>query len=222
MQIIGSLPELIRNDVGLYEGNLIPYFSILFTHPRNLWSGYHNFRHMTHVPWLCSLACKFYAETLTKREMRDLLIAALFHDFDHTGRAGKDDINIALAIRGLRRHVLPEDKEHLEDIENLIVVTEYPYKVLSSGLSLSAQIIRDADLCQAFSVAWLQEVIFGLAREWNKKPVEVLQMQEPFLRALKFNTDWARETFPQQDIEAKIAEARALIELVNGAPPTTS
>lgn len=219
MEITGTLPALIRNDLHLYEGNLIHYFRVLFTRPTNLWSGYHNFRHMTHVFWLCGLACVFYKDALTKREMRNLLIAALFHDFDHTGKAGNDDINIELAIRGIRRHVLPEDTKFLPEIEVLIRVTEYPYKQASSDLPHSAQIIRDADLCQSFSVAWIQHVIFGLASEWGKRPIEVLQMQEPFLKALTLNTVWARETFPQRDIEAKIAEAQTLIELLNGALP---
>ena len=71
-----------------------------------------NFRHTLHVLWLCQKACRYYQKTLTPRQMRNLLIAALFHDFDHPGHPhpGEQDpdrINIRIAIAGLRRHITP-------------------------------------------------------------------------------------------------------------------
>lgn len=60
-ELTGDLPEIIGNEENLYEGKLILYFRILFCNSTNLKNPYHNFRHT-----------------------RNLLIAALFHDFDHT------------------------------------------------------------------------------------------------------------------------------------------
>ena len=36
---------------------------------------------MLHVTWLCYQAADFYRDRLTPRQIRNLLIAALFHDF---------------------------------------------------------------------------------------------------------------------------------------------
>src|SRR5271168_1526660 len=59
---------------------------ILFYNSSNLNNPYHNFRHtLLHVLWLCEKACRYYQKTLAPRQMRNLLIAALFHDFDHPG-----------------------------------------------------------------------------------------------------------------------------------------
>lgn len=214
MQTRGNIPQIVRNDENLYQGNLICYFRAVFNNARNLRYPYHNFRHIFHVMWLCYDACMFYRQQLTKREMRSLLIAAMFHDFDHSGTMGDDDINILRAVRGLERHLSEEDKAHLSEISAIIKVTEYPYKTSSDQLDLTAQIIRDADLGQAFSVAWIQQVVFGLASEWNKKPVEVLKMQGPFLLNLKFRTEWAQQMFPNIEIIKKIQEANELLGLL--------
>jgi hypothetical protein len=210
----GGIPQMIRNKERLYEGNLINYFQVIFNCAQNLQGKYHNFRHMFHVAWLCYLACQYYADTLSKRAMRNLLIAALFHDYNHTGMFGDDDLNIERAIRALRQHILPEDALFLDDIIELVRATQYPYVVPASRLTLCGEILRDADMSQVFSVAWIQQVIFGLAAEWGKKPIDVLGMQEPFLRSLTFHTEWAKQQFPQSDINAKIDETRELFELL--------
>ena len=212
-RFVGTIPEIVRNDESLYEGDLKHYFRILFNHARNLNGPYHNFRHMFHVMWLCYDACRFYADRLTKREMRDLLIAALFHDFDHIGRTGNDDLNIALALRGLKKYIAPEDQLFLADIVELVRPTEYPYKITAETLSLSQKILRDADISQAFSVAWIQQVVFGLAAEMSSTPRALLGMQEAFIRGTVFNTEWAEKKFAKEK-DSKIEEARGLIALL--------
>ncbi|MDP1690286.1 MAG: hypothetical protein Q8L52_03760 [bacterium] len=216
-QSIGSIPEIIRNDGHLYEGDLVRYFQILFHHAQNVKHPYHNFRHVSHVLWLCYKACLFYRDVLTAREMRNLLIAALFHDFDHSGQFGNDDLNIERAIRSLRNYILQVDRPFLEKIAELIHATEYPYVVPLEKLTLCGKILCDADMSQALSVAWIQQVIFGLSAEWNKKPIEVLKIQKPFLMGLTFHTVWAHHQFPKREIEAKIKEARELFELLDEA-----
>lgn len=49
VEIRGSLPEIIRNDAGLYLGDLKYYLRVIFHNSQNLYHPYHNFRHMTHV-----------------------------------------------------------------------------------------------------------------------------------------------------------------------------
>src|SRR5262249_42027862 len=84
---------------------------------------------------------RYYREQLVPRQMRNLLIAALFHDFDHPGHAHRgvedpDRINIDIAIAGLRRYIMPGDRLCLPEIEALIEATHYPYKIASDALDL--------------------------------------------------------------------------------------
>lgn len=210
----GNLPEIIRNSQRLYEGDLIHYFRIIFHQAENLQLPYHNFRHMLNVVRLCYLACLFYEGTLSPRAMRNLLVTALFHDFDHTGKSGRDDLNIARAVSGIEKHILPEDRPYLDELVGLIRATEYPHAAASDALELPVQIIRDADTSQGLDTAWIQQVVFGLAAEWETTPIEVLRMQLDFYRNLKFGTVWARQLYPQTAIDAKIVEAAELLEIL--------
>ncbi len=205
---------IIEGAEGMYEGNLIHYFRVVFNHAQNLLRPYHNFRHMLHVTWQCYNACRFHSSDLSPRHMRMILIAALFHDFDHSGMTGHDDLNIARAMRGLEKYILAEDWAIKGDIIHLIRVTEFPYKIPSSDLDLPGLIIRDADMTQALDPVWMQEVLFGLATEWKKAPVDVLKTQEGFLGQLNFHTRWAQTTFPKEVIDSKIMECRQLLEFL--------
>jgi hypothetical protein len=210
----GSLPEILRNDQKLYEGDLVYYFQTIVNHAHNLSHPYHNFRHMFHVTWLCYQACEYYQDVLSPRQMRNLLVAALYHDYDHSGQIGPDQHNIDRAIEGLRKYCSSEDRNHLPEIETLIHTTRYPYIIVSEELDLCGKIIRDADMGQTFSVAWIQQVVIGLAAEWGKPIRDVLEMQPKFLGGLKFLTEWARRTFSREDVEDKIKEARGLAALL--------
>ncbi len=214
-RVDGSLPAIISNSADVYQGDLKGYFRAIFDHAQNLSNPYHNFRHMFHVLWLCYQACLFYGNKLNRREMRNLLIAAIFHDFNHSGLMGDDDLNIERSVRGLEKYILPEDRDCLEDISPLIRMTEFPYTVPSESLPLSGQILRDADVSQALDSAWIQQVVFGLAAEWGKKPIEVLKMEVPFHETLKLHTEWAKQMFSQEDIDAKIREVKELIGILS-------
>lgn len=114
----------------------------------------------------------------------------------------------------LRTYASEEDRLYLAEIEAFIRPTEYPYKIDVSTLSLAGQILRDADSSQALSVAWVQQIIFGLSSEMSVTPVKVFEMQEGFLRSLHFATGWARDTFTEEVIEEKIAEAKAYLAII--------
>ena len=213
----GIIPKIITNVDGLYEGDLRHYFKVLFEKARNLRNPYHNFRHIFYVFCCCFEACQYYQsrpEKLSARRVRNLLIAAMFHDFDHSGVVGHDDLEIERAIRGLRKHVLPEDKHHLVDIEKLIRDTQFPYAVSSSELDLSGQILRDADLSQALGGVWMQQILFGLGDEMNMTPTAMLETQTGFLRRLAFSTAWAEEKFPRDHIDRKIEEVHGLLSIL--------
>lgn len=208
----GSIPEIIRNEDNLYEGNLISYFRAVFNDARNLCNPYHNFRHMCHVTYLCYQACVFYKSKLNKREMRNLLIAALFHDFDHTGKSSPDKVNINRAIKALKSHLAEEDRDQFDNIAEIIQATKWPYtKEPANPLGM---IIRDADMSQGLTIAWIQQVVFGLATEWDKTPLEILKIQPSFLKEQEFRTTWAKQAFPKKYIKQKISEIQSLINLL--------
>lgn len=221
-KITGSIPAMIRNDGDIYEGDLIPYFRAVFNHARNLQAPYHNFRHLMHVTWLCYQACIFYGRSISKRKQRNLLVASLFHDFDHTGILLDDTVNIQRAKEGLRRFILPTDVPFQGTIESLIDITRFPYTIPSDTLGIIAHILRDVDMSQALDVVWIQQVVIGLAAEWGKKPIEILRTQPAFLKNLKFSTIWARKMFPEKAIAKKIEEAQQLLELIEERQPVAA
>lgn len=218
-QYTGDIPDIVLNEAGVYPGNLVYYFQILDTESTNWNNPYHNGRHILHIFWLCYQACLFYRDELTRREKRKLLIAALFHDIRHRGVPGDDVLNLELAIEALRNRILEEDRRDADEIAQLMLsATQYPYVVRGTSLSLSGKILRDADASQAMDRAWYQQVVHGLAAEQKKSHLEVLRMQEPFLRNLRFLTVWAQKRFPAEEIEAKIEEAGKYIRILEMDP----
>lgn len=214
--IVGGIVEVVRNDGGHYVGNLASYFQALILHSTNRGLPYHNVRHSLHVTWLCHRAIVHYgieAQELSLREARNLLVAAMFHDFDHSGSMGDDDLNIERAVRRFHRYIEDIDRPQIDRIDDLIRSTQYPHSPWDLN-DRAALILRDADLSQAFSVAWIQEVVIGLAAEWRQSPLEVLRAQAAFHRGIVYETDWARALFPREVVEAKIAEAEAMYTLL--------
>ena len=96
----------------------------------------------------------------------------------------------------------------------LIQATEFPHRE-AHGHPLLTAIIRDADIAQALTPAWIQQTVIGLAKEWGMTPMEMLLQEEPFIRGMRFATDWARSAFPQEEIDAKAKEAADLVALLS-------
>ena len=216
----GSLPSIIRNDDELYKGDLRHYFRVVYHLARNNSHPYHNFRHMMHVTWLCYQACLYYRDKLNRRGMRSLLVAAMMHDFDHTGMIGSDDdLNIEFAVRGLKRNIAEEDKRYFPEIASLIKGTEYPHKAPIETVPLRVQILREADMSQSMSVAWIQQINFGLAGEARTKPIDILRMQPEFHRKMRYHTEWGKQFFKRSDLDLKSDEAEELLELLEPLPP---
>lgn len=201
------------NDHKVYEGELNYYFAKVIQHATNLAAPYHNLRHMLHVTWLCYQACLYYKaqEDFEMRSRRALMLAGLIHDFDHIGKAGDDHVNILRAQQGLRLHLHPDDEDLFDEVNGYIGITEYPYLQPTKDLPLMAQILRDADMGQTLSEAWLHQVVQGLAMEAGCSFEEMLSRQPGFLSKLTFHTEWGKATFPQKVIDARIFEVQRLL-----------
>lgn len=214
-QFAGDIPNIVNNKDKIYAGQLRYYLTVVFGAP-NIYHGYHGLRHMLHVMWVCYQACIYYSKlgTTDGRRWRNLLIAALFHDFGHTGKQGDDAVNIEIAIDALRQYILPEDEEFLDEIIAILKATQFPHADLGSSMTLEQSIIRDADLSQAFGVAWIGEIAAGFGAELGKTPRQMLEQQLRFLNGLKFYSDFGKVFYGESAVKAKTAETAALLDIL--------
>lgn len=199
---MNDIMGMITNANNRYDGDLIYYYRIVMKAP-NAKAPYHNVRHMFHVFWEAYEGGVHMG--LSRREFRNLLIAALMHDYDHTGVKNNDQVNIDRSIRALDKLALEEDREHLLDIRDSIRATKYPYD--SEEFTPNQLILRDADQSQTFSDVWIQSTLYGLGTELEMTFEQMLDLQKPFLEGLRFHTLWGQNKFMP-----KIAPRLKLIE----------
>jgi len=203
---------VVNNTEGLYEGDLQYYFKLLF-YASNIFKPYHNFRHMMHVLCTAYIGGKAmnYHKLFGKKGFRALLIAAMFHDYAHSGIMGNDEAEVTRSIVKMKKNLLENDMGLVEEISNLMLATQFPYVACTS--SLGVDIIRDCDMSQVLSDVWMQQIIFGLAQEMNLTPFEILERQVNFVSSIKFNTPWAQETFGPY-IKIRIDETKQVLAIV--------
>ena len=130
---------------------------------------YHNNEHCFTVAINCFEGAIFH--NLSENDTRNTVIAALFHDFNHSAGIHTDDINVQIAIEGTKDFLtnIPKDKEYfnennIKDICNIISVTQYPF--IKTPHTLQEKIIRDSDLMQYLEPDG-EEFLNGLAKELN-------------------------------------------------------
>lgn len=133
---------------------------------RNL--PYHNWYHAMLMVLDCYEGAKY--ESLGDVETGNLLMAALFHDFNHSGGHAADDENIRRALTGLRtaRDLGLVSEESFGEVYALIEVTEFPYTrvdLYTSGM----RIIRDADFNSLMHANWFEHMVCGLHAELSVK-----------------------------------------------------
>lgn len=160
-----------------------------------------------------------YSEYLAKKEQvyfdkrMSLYLAALFHDFGHSGGKLSDTENIKIAKKGFREFA---KQENLGGgmrlaVEQIIDATEYPYNlnIPHSKASKLQKIIRDADMMQQYERNWVSKSTLGLAREGGLDPKEFIPYQRRFLEELKFLTKSANR-FKQKHWSRIVHEFRVL------------
>jgi len=184
-----DITPIILNVNKRYQGDLVHYFNHVCEAP-NFHMPYHNFRHLCHVLWEVYDAAMQMG--LDPVETRILLIAALMHDYDHTGMKGEDAINIERAIRALDQIALEEDRKYLIEIRAMVRATQYPYT--DEVFTPNQLLLRDADQSQTFSLVWMQS-LGGLGQEMGISFRKILEMQRPFMENIKFHTLWGQNKF---------------------------
>ena len=96
-----------------------------------------------------------YHEKLSDSQTKSLVLASIFHDYDHSGGMLPDTANIIRAIKGLTEAAY-EDKtfgmeltiEEFTQSIQILGITKYPYE--KTPATMMEKIIRDADLMKPY------------------------------------------------------------------------
>lgn len=184
-----------------------------FDSSKSLNAPYHNLYHCLVVADNCLEASSYY-NLDTVKEL-SIIVAALFHDFDHSMGELKDSENIKNAIIAFEKWYDINKKDLNIDhdmVVDVIKATEYPYVIDAKDLTLEQKIIRDADLCQTFVDNRIQQVYIGLSAEMKIRILDMLNGQIKFIESIVPNTDWFKLKFNKEKNRV-IEEVNKLIKL---------
>lgn len=154
---------------------------------------YHNLNHLLTVLKYCYIGSK--KELITdEKELRELLLAAIFHDVNHSGGKKTDDINVSNSKKAIKEFVESQKIDvSIDAINEILDATQYPYVLDDSKLNKRQSIIRDADLMQVFEYNWIHQNIYGLSSELNMGFLDFVKPQRKFLDSVEFNTKWGKK-----------------------------
>lgn len=118
---------------------------------------YHN---IIHIMNMCHSITEIYINQgdIKEEEYNNLLLAALFHDVNHSQGVDTDKHNVIIAINTFIEFTNTLDSENVCDEQAIILLiktTQYPYTV--DVITMSQKIIRDADLMQSIKL----DTLFG-------------------------------------------------------------
>ena len=163
---------------------------------------YHNWYHALCVVKSCYNGAQHY--NLSMPVMRALCVAALWHDYGHSGGKHADSYNIIAANRAyLNFHlslVSSETRDYDSDLAHvpgIIRITEYPY--VNSPVSIEQKIMRDADLMQITYPTWYEMCIrrlgdeISVSRGRTVTELEMVEGQIEFLQNTKMCTGWGND-----------------------------
>ena len=153
---------------------------------------YHNNYHLLNV-FRSSMKLSIHLEN---KIITEIGLAALFHDFNHSGGKLTDNENIKLAISGLSDFHIDNSQLFIDkdiDVENsyvLIDITEFPHK--REPETIQEQIIRDSDMLQCYDKDWFLNVVMGfLYKEVGLTIKDSIKNQTNFVNNVKFYTEGA-------------------------------
>lgn len=181
----------INNIFNICKDNLVLKSALSYVIKNNTGNSnpYHNFEHISNVFLFCKEGAEYH--NLPESETLDLLVAALFHDFNHSGGKFDDDTNIYNAKMALDAWYNESDTSvNIDNIKSYIDITRFPYNVESSMLNLPQQILRDADMGSIFTDNWFQTIMLGLSSEINQDISDFLEAQINFMKNMKPNSEW--------------------------------
>lgn len=181
---------------------------------------YHGAFHEAAMVTLVFEASKFF--NLRADVTRNLVLAAAFHDYDHTGGNSTDDVNISRAVAGvsaaLKNIVGTEDLDDVTaSVIELIKCTQYPY--VAEPIGLLQGIMRDADLMMPYlpidDAVWLFR---GLKREMeiSRGPILMSDFADgvlDFYSKVKWHTSWAQRKAEKHNFETRLLQLNRFLKM---------
>ena len=187
-QVELSIIEIINKHASLQKA-----FKYVFFNNKNNYAPYHNLNHLLTVTKHVYFGLEF-ENLLNTKNAKELLLAAMFHDVNHSLGQKTDAENIAVAKKSLLNFIRKE--KIFADVAfmfSAIEATEYPYTVLSKDLDVFHKIIRDADMMQLFELNWIQQSILGISKEQNISLSKFIKGQQKFLASVKFSSAYGKQ-----------------------------
>jgi HD superfamily phosphodiesterase len=175
------------------ELNIDNYFNntkIYITENNITENPYHNNKHILDVFDNSMLLFELYKNEyeLKSYDRFCLGIAALFHDFGHSGGELIDSENIDIALDELKKYLnIINESDSYNDIKKIINATEFPHKDLE--LNILQKMIRDADTMGGIDSDFIN-IVKSLAKEYGKTLKEFIPNQIKFINTTKFNTEY--------------------------------
>lgn len=175
------------------ELNIDNYFNntkIYITENNITENPYHNNKHILDVFDNSMLLFELYKNEyeLKSYDRFCLGIAALFHDFGHSGGELIDSENIDIALDELKKYLnIINESDSYNDIKKIINATEFPHKDLE--LNILQKMIRDADTMGGIDSDFI-DIVKSLAKEYGKTLKEFIPNQIIFINTAKFNTEY--------------------------------
>lgn len=180
------------------ENNVLPVvFRYLLDNNTANAAPYHNLHHLLSVMYYCNEGCKYHSIIGVNRV--SVLVAALFHDYNHSQGYAKDYVNVSVALNSVNQWYKGSKFTTEVDIDKVIEIikaTEYPYVIESKDLSIEQAIIRDADLMPSLDTDWLNNMIVGLMKEMKVDSFESMtDGQKAFHSGIKMVSPWGQSIY---------------------------
>lgn len=210
MKIQSYINKLLVNENTIMENNKLTTEEIdtIFNNVKkyisennNTNNHYHNNKHLIDVFNNSMLLFNKHPNEneLTNLDKLCLGLAALFHDYGHSGGKSKDSENIEIALVELKKYLNAINKQILfKNIKEIINATEFPHKEMN--LNILQQIIRDADTMGGIMNNWIS-IVKSLAKEYDKTLNEFIPAQIKFIENVKFNTVYCNDLLKNNKTE---------------------
>ena len=203
--MIAGLDIIKMYDLGYYLNCLIRY------NKGNI-NPYHNLYHTLTVVKNIYFISK--NENISDDKLKLMIIAGIFHDFNHSGgKHPSDKYKVLDAVDSFRQYSIEEEDDE-KFIISLITCTEYPYR--NNEVDDFQKIIRDADIMQTLEDNFLQQNVIGLNIELknsNDIDIELLQSNINFMKSVEFFTDYTKNQMKNK-LNNKIEECEYLIKIL--------
>lgn len=189
--------EIIARD-----GDALPRaFRYIVENNKSNAAPYHSLHHMLRVMYHCNDGAVYH--NLDSKSRINLLVAALFHDFNHTQGKSKDDVNVQIAIAGVQAwyhsNPLNETNVNIDKVVEIIKATQYPYVIPAEDLTIEQKIIRDADLMPSLEVDWINTMIVGLKEEMGVESfLHMVEGQQRFHEGIKMCSTWGQAVYEKE------------------------